>query len=420
MKYLKNQSGYALVLVMLIFVLFTVIALSLMGRTFTSVKQNDVAEENYQSVALAEMGVSYFQLAVKNGFDSNKADVLTMVRNQMYLDQANDELKDDSYYINLALTEMKARLEGTIEDSLKAIAYANKEIAGGKVASVKVSDGEGHYDLKYTPFSISADDLEITFESEGIEGKQSATLKATIKIPYDEITDDSSDENDEPDEGEGVSKLFDEIDRPTGACENPKNLGSCSKVLFTKDEAVIQGNFNGAGNLLIYADGSLDLSGNGNHSTIQKLHVERDLNIGKNMNHSSIELMEVKGDMSINGQFRLSDSKVYIGGDFITGGHFDLADHSFMYVAGTADIGKHLNIDKESTMCVGGGDIDFSKMNVSGNLYIKDLGYKQRGMEKYYLDEDSFNQACGLQPRKLSDLMTWGGNVEKTIEYIYE
>lgn len=419
MKYVKNQSGYALVLVMLVFVLFVVIALSLMGRTFTSVKQNDVVEENYQSVALAEMGVSYFQLAVKNGFDSNKVDVLTMMRNQMYVDQQNKRLKDESYYIHLALTEMKARIEASLEDSMNAIAHSTKDIAGEKVASVAVGGGEGHYDLKYEPFSIAGNGIKISFRSEGREGNQSAMLKATLEIPYEEITDDSTGENGNPDEGGGVSKLFDLIERPKGACVNPSSLGSCSKVLFTKNEAVIQGNFNGSGNLLIYADGALDLSGNGNHSTIQKLHVERDLNIGKNMNHSSIELMEVKGDMSINGQFRLSDSKVYIGGDFLTGGHFDLTDNSFMYVAGIADVGKHLNIDKTSTMCVGGGDIDFSKINVYGSLYIKNLGHKQRGMEKYYLDENSFNQACGLQKTELSDVMNWG-NIEKTIEYNYE
>jgi hypothetical protein len=427
MKYMKNQSGYALVLALLVIVVFMIIALFLMGRSYSSVKQNKIVEKNYQSVALAEMGVSFFQLAVKNGFDSNKEDVLANMRNQMLQDMENDYLRDESYYISKALEDMTGRIEGYLSDKLRATESAD----GEKEATINIEDSL--YKLSYPPLNPSSEEIRISFASLGIKGDKAAKLSGTMTIPMKALTDDSSNGDDVTNGGETLT--FDKISRPdeSAACTHPdKKLKKCPQYLFTDDSNEFSGNFNNGDIQLIYAYGSLDLEGNGNQAYIQQMHVERDLELNKNMNHSSIGLLEVKGDLILNSQFRLSDSKLFIKQNLRTGddgspgnqgGHFELTDNSFMYVGGTAEIGKKFTIDSGSTMCVGGGDIFFNKktpqIDVLGKLYIKDTGgTKQSEVAPYYVDAEVFNKACGLDRGQIK-LFDWG-NIQKTVDYDYE
>ncbi|MEH7493474.1 hypothetical protein, partial [Neobacillus niacini] len=80
----RNEQGYALVSVLLIVVVFSVLSLSFMGQAFSSVKQNQEVEKNTQSVAISEMGVSYYQVAIQNLFEQKKDEVALKVKNKIY------------------------------------------------------------------------------------------------------------------------------------------------------------------------------------------------------------------------------------------------------------------------------------------------------------------------------------------------
>lgn len=79
---LRNESGYTLVIVLLIITLFTVFTLSFMAISANTTKQNEVAERNIQSVTLAEMGITYFQQAISNSFETHKAGVINKIKLQ--------------------------------------------------------------------------------------------------------------------------------------------------------------------------------------------------------------------------------------------------------------------------------------------------------------------------------------------------
>jgi hypothetical protein len=90
-----------------------------MRRSYTSVKQNTVVEKNYQSVALAEMGVSYLQMAGKNAFDTNKSEVLDVVQNEIKKDEKNKTIWPKGYYSGLTLSTMAERIETSVRNVLE-------------------------------------------------------------------------------------------------------------------------------------------------------------------------------------------------------------------------------------------------------------------------------------------------------------
>ncbi|MBH9968198.1 hypothetical protein [[Bacillus] enclensis] len=426
MKHLKSQSGYALVLALLIIVVIMAVALFLMGRSYTSVKQNGVVEGNYQSVALAEMGVSYFELAVKNGFDKNKENIMQNMRTQMNTDLAKGNLKEQSYYIEQALYDMSREVESYLIETLKPTT------AAGDLKESTLYIEDALYKISYSSLNPISNKIQIPFTSVGVKDEKRARLSGTITIP---VTVDPSDSDDDTDVGAALS--FDKITRPDekdeGVCTTPdKKLKKCPEYLFKDNDYEFSGNFNNSDIHLIYADGTLELDGNGNKADIDLMHVNGDLKLVKNMNHSTIGYLEVKGNLVLNSQFRLSNSEVYIkeylkagddGSPGNQGGHFELTDNSFMYVGKNAEIGKKFTIDSGSTMCVGGGSITFNQnspeINVSGNLYIKDTGgVKQSNVEKYFVSPDVFNNACGVDQGQIHTI-GWG-DIQKTVDYEYE
>jgi hypothetical protein len=273
-----------------------------------------------------------------------------------------------------------------------------------------------------------------------------ARLSGTITIP---VKVDPSDNDDDTDVGAALS--FDKITRPDekseGVCTTPdKKLMKCPEYLFKDNYYEFSGNFNNSDIHLIYADGTLELDGNGNKADIDLMHINGDLKLVKNMNHSTIGLLEVTENLFLNSHFRLSNSNVFIKGSLMAGedvdnnngngkgngkdkgnendgGHFELTDNSYMYVGGNAEIGKKFTVSSGSTMCVGGGSIAFNqnspKINVSGNLYIKDTGgLKQSNVEQCYLSPENCNNVCGVNKGQVH-LLDWG-DIQKTVDYEYD
>jgi hypothetical protein len=75
MKHLKNQQGYALLIVLLIIVLFLSISATFMAGSLSNAKQEKTVDTTNQSVASAEMGVRYYTADFKRELELIKLDV---------------------------------------------------------------------------------------------------------------------------------------------------------------------------------------------------------------------------------------------------------------------------------------------------------------------------------------------------------
>ncbi|KOF11783.1 hypothetical protein AC739_02920 [Planococcus glaciei] len=75
MKHLKNQHGYALLVVLLIIVLFLSISATFMAGSLNNAKQEQTVDTTNQSVASAEMGVNYFTSDFQRELELIKLDV---------------------------------------------------------------------------------------------------------------------------------------------------------------------------------------------------------------------------------------------------------------------------------------------------------------------------------------------------------
>jgi hypothetical protein len=404
MRHLKTEKGYALVLALLLIVVFMVIALFLMGRSYTSVKQNTVVEKNYQSVALAEMGVSYLQTAVKNAFVTHKSEVLDVIQDEMEKDEKNKTTRPKGYYISLTLNTMAERIETSVRNDLDE--DLKREID---------KDGSSYFRINKDPLFIAgSNDIQISFTSIGVEGNEEAELSAEMVIPMEAFKDGGAGDN------ESAGKpLFNQIDEPDTECVNPKNIEDCSKVLLTNETSDYTKNFNKADNEVIYAMGHLNIGGNGNKAEIKDLHVEGNLSVGGNMNQSSSKIIEVKGDVTFSGQFRTEGSDVYVGKNLVVHGHLELDTNAFVYVVGNATLSKHLTISPDSKMCVAGElKLTGAQIDVNNNLFINRNGGIDHTGKGKYLDSDEFNSVCGLTPLDSPLKVEWG-RIENKVKYTY-
>ena len=75
MNNIKNEQGFALVSVLMILTILMVVSLSFMGQAANSIKQNQIVEDSSHSVAVAEMGVSYYEVAIQNIYEIKKEEI---------------------------------------------------------------------------------------------------------------------------------------------------------------------------------------------------------------------------------------------------------------------------------------------------------------------------------------------------------
>jgi hypothetical protein len=407
MIHLKNEKGYALVLALLIIVVFMVTALFVMGRSFTSVKQNKAVEKNYQSVALAEMGVSFFQTAVKNAFETNREEVLQYIQEKKADDLKKEVYFPDEHYAELALN----RLAGKVENSVMS-----------ENLHMILQGEESSYEIKDPSFLIKSESIEISFISVGEEEGKQASLRTEMTIPMKKVEEGigSGEEKDQP--GYGPPQ-FDTIELPEvkERCKNPHVLDNdCDSVLLT-EEKTYSGNNSKVQKELIYSTSHLTLSGNTNHLDASKIHTDGNFTVGKNMNNAEGIYIEVGGRAFFENHLDISNSDLLVKKDLMVDQHLTISNGSFIYVGGNVKIGHHLNLDASSKMCVAGNLEVSKKENIAGELYVKGSGgngsYFNKEGEPVYLDEEEFHKVCGSKiPEPL--MIQWG-TIENNVEYTY-
>lgn len=83
MKFMKNQNGYALLVVLLMVVLFMGLAATFMAGSLSNAKQENIVDTSNQAVASAEMGVRYFSTDFQHEIGIIKSEIIEMTQNRI-------------------------------------------------------------------------------------------------------------------------------------------------------------------------------------------------------------------------------------------------------------------------------------------------------------------------------------------------
>lgn len=392
---MKNEQGYTLVTVLLIITISMIIFLSFVGLSFSSVKQNQVVEKNSKSVALAEMGISYYQVAVQNIYEANKQSVNDQVKARIEQDRATG-LKTEDYYVSLGVSLMKEAIRQGLASERSSVSLEGKPNSSFSIQ-------ESNY------FDVSKD-KKILLKINGVENGKSTTLSTELGFtPVISGLNGTS----------GVSSTYvlptlSTVPVPTNVpstCKNPVTFNTACTETLVDTLKTYSDNINGLSNKLIYSSyptGVFTINGNDNSMTNMKIHTENSFYLGKNANNASTLLLESKGNATFDSQFRLDTaSKVYIGGILTVNGHFELAGNSIVYVGGNAIIGGKLTIPSGSTMCVGGTLTVGKKQTITGNLIVKGN-----------VTDAVFKQKCGNPSTPPVDI-TWEDKLLNSVNYEY-
>lgn len=424
MKNRWSESGYALMTVLFIITIFSIIALSFAGQAFSNSKQNKVIEEKSQSVALAEMGIMYFQSAVRNAYHSSRDDVKEIVTNQMNADRdffyRNETNKnknwepDESKYLSFAADKMTEALN----KELSAIDTKVNVNDDEKVYFKVIANDTGEFAKK------SENEIIITFQSNGYEhskNSQPARLSATLTIEVNDLsfaTGSEDGEGNSPPADEQNLPNFNKINKPENVQQGCKNVSvvkeGCQSILI-EGTGTIGDNINKSNNITIYSTGGLIFDKNANSLNNMRIHSNAELT-AQNMNGSGItnSIIESQGSATFNKQLKLNHSELLIGGAAHIKGHLDVENQSFIYIGGNATIDKHLTIDKNSKVCVA-GDLSANKTFIDGQLFVKGSPFNTPQKE---FEENCKVSNGNSHPSQLNPIFNWGEIIQE-IEYEY-
>lgn len=417
-KLLSSEQGYALVGVLLIMVIFSLVFVTFIGQSFSSAKQNEKVENNSQSVALAEMGISYYQAVVKNIYKTNQQKV------------TND-------FKSFILTEPD---RSTDYYSLKGSSFMKDEIIRGLnlLTSAKpmiTIDDHPDASFKLLSYVVEAYPNRVTIElivagsETGTSPTKTTTLSTdmTISLNLVEVVVDSGSEP----SGSKILPNFNLITIPTGTnvCTQNPPASNCPKILFT-GETTYEGNNTFQGDLqqIIFATGPLTFKNQNKLKNVQ-LHTEGKFE-AKNMQGITSSVIEVNGevgqaavkpgDATFN-QLGLSSSTLFVARNLEVTGKADLIN-SQLYVGGNSTISNKLTINSSSRMCVKGNLTVNNKIDILGSLIIngKITGKISSGSPTYVNDQEFINK-CGTStaptPPTKTLTLDWLSNITNTIDY---
>jgi type II secretory pathway pseudopilin PulG len=444
----KSEQGYALVSVLLIIVIFMILILSFMGQSFNSVKQNQLVEKSSQSVALAEMGISYYQTAVKNSYIANQENVNTSILQEINNSQNNGndtgngsgngkgKGNNSSNGINIGIgtdlninigngnsagtsTKTAAEYAQDAVNSMKT--YIQNDLS--KVPAEKAFGTNASFKLLSQDFS---NNIVLTVQG-AANGKTTTLSTEMILSPTVSGLDGSEESTPQLNISlSGVISAFDTILGPSLTnifCSiNPSSIdnlnSSCKKISLTVDKTYTENvnNLSGTSDspFVIYSKNNLAVNGNANNMNYGQIHTDGNLTFGKNMNSASNITLETKKTANFGSQLRLASSKLYANGDLNVDGHLSLDNSSFAVIGGNAVISKHLNITGGSKICVK-GNLTASKLQVTGSLYV--LGTINGKPSN--ITTQTFQDSCSSSNPNTAAI-EWGNEIFNKINYDYQ
>ncbi|MDN3018501.1 hypothetical protein PH210_20160 [Paenibacillus sp. BSR1-1] len=430
MKNRKNEQGYALVTVLVIITLFATLFLAFMGHSLNSVKQNQVVEKSSQSVALAEMGVSYYDVAIQDIFEKLKDEIKVKVENK--------ELTTQTAVIDYLKLALKERIKNIVPPS-------------------SVGDDAS--------FTIEKSDDKITVTSVGNKLKINLNVIGTKKddptnLSVEMVINNLSDIKINTTTNTATEIVFGQVTRPdiiNPNCNNPQSLNLsqgngnngngnngnsnmnqiCSDVLIDQSNST-NGTRSYSGNndidvSKIYSTIGLVFTGNINNRSSLMIYADS-LNSEKNFNNGNSLSIETKHNFTIGSNVQNTDHvNLFIGGLININGHLDLSNSTNVYIRGTrtaneisnntiSTISGHLKIDSTSKMCINGDikvtnglDIYQDRLIIKGKVVdnngtqINDskIKYVTDSTDKQWLQQQCLN-TFEVSTATTSNTIEWG------------
>ena len=122
MKYLGNERGYALLIVLLLVVLMLGVSAVFMGGSMNHAKQEETVDRSNQSIAAAEMGVLYYSSDFQRSITTIRQEVADRTRIEL---NALVACIESSAKIGCALSSERSAWEQRIDNDMKAMYVRN-------------------------------------------------------------------------------------------------------------------------------------------------------------------------------------------------------------------------------------------------------------------------------------------------------
>lgn len=282
---LKNEHGYALVTVLLIITIFMLLAASFMTQSSNTRTQISSSETRVQSIDLAEMGIEYYKLEINEELER----ITTTLREDLM------NMEED-----ISTDNVKETLIGKLNDMLYVSLFQNSGVDNlFEKRQNNIVDGVNSYKIEMDTLDFEPGDTvsEIHFKSTGIVGdneNENSTISAILSIDFNYLNVDFN-----PVEDSNPNLIHNLIQEPTnlvGTC----NLGNLKD--FDGENCLFDGEKVG--------NKKLPLNGTG-------VKVDGDLELGKQDDDWNGSVLYVVGDLDKpnNGNWHLSNGKIFVGGD---------------------------------------------------------------------------------------------------------
>jgi hypothetical protein len=417
----KNEEGYALLTVLLIITLFMVLFLAFTGQAFNTVKQNKIIEKSSQSVALAEMGVTYYEKAIQNVYFANITEIINEIdalrKKQINGTLTSDELAEDvkPLYQDKLLNNddfikiARDRLLKKINCSLNELSCTGQEkillkqtIAGKTESEFEINKKDGQSAIVISEGNAM---IKSDFISIGKENGDPTTIGATLKIDFSDIVPGNTIKD--PDPNGNLLKKCDDINPKLTNFTNvecqysiEKHFANNDKLEFNNSTVRVNGDFS-FGNLnnenvksTLYIDGNMN-TGNMNSFETLNLHVTGDATFG-NFTGSGLakSIIEIDGSTTFE-NVKLKESDIYISSlslNLPNLGKILEMEQSSIYVNSGA-IFEDINIGASSTICVN-GELSFknpnsAKISGTGKVYARESTHSD-----VITNQTEFDNAC--------------------------
>ncbi|MBD7983022.1 hypothetical protein H9649_00400 [Sporosarcina sp. Sa2YVA2] len=360
---IKNDKGYALLIVLFLIVFITIISAVFMRISITNAKQENEVDQNHLVVATAEMGVDYFKTIYMNAFFEKKEEMykkISTAKENKY-EEAREEV------INVMRNDFIKAL-GKSEKEREVNSYlfqgSNERVTVGKNKGELIIEG------KVTGFNNSKSkesSIDYTF-----------TFFIPPYIPEDKKKP-----------GQSNTIIFEKTFPPTGnyLCNNKLSKNSGKKCYFASD--IIEADdvdLKKGTSILIKGNADVDELEMKNDSYLKvdkslTIRDDFDLNkshvyVGESMtSHDEIDLkndssLYVKGKVDAYDGVKMIKSNFYVGGDLNVDDELELKNKSNLFVVGNLTVKDDFEIKSNSKVCVGGNLTAKDDVDINGELYM--------------------------------------------------
>ncbi|MFD1927279.1 hypothetical protein ACFSFY_04280 [Sporosarcina siberiensis] len=373
---IRNDKGYALLIVLLLVVFIMIISATFVTGSVSHAKQERTVETNNMAVVAAEMGVDYYKTAIVNEFNKEKSKLQKQVNDEVKSLDGTKITKED---MPIKLEKIRQKVQTDLEIYLKKV-VPNIPLPIDYPISVN---------MKFDKLNLlSIIQVSKGVKIEGIISGYSGGEKYKKDLGFDITFEVPKINNGESSVGETVIDFTNLYPNPSGlpACNNndltnKKCIGNSStsfskinnSTVYIKEPYTVKNENNkGFNGSKIYIDGKLDVK-NMNSMKDVSFFIDGDLEAdkfnGQGISNSSIL---IKGSFTVKSHILLrNNSKVCVLGDITIGQKLDIDNSSKIYVTGTINK-THKNIERVSvselsTKCKIVGDVLFNGFNWNNN-----------------------------------------------------